>query len=610
MKLMKTALIVFLVCVLAGNASAAAAEGADFMQALLRAEAPENAVFGETPILADALQFSIPADWERSSEYDDEELCSFLYTGTDAAGRKVLFLGMEAGGETLGAELASDTDLKNLLEEAETDYIVSKLNGIDMILMGDDELAVGMGLTKGAAFFAFGFASEDYELEEILRSDKLKADMISILHSMKAIDADRLMRFDASIWEASERTEKTNSVKKAELLKFFETVTSSFAAVSISHPVCLNETLVVYVPNDWREIEDEEALCAFKGSDEDNNRATVVVHAVHANGMTAEELEADAEKQLACCTVETKELRYCTYLTKSSLVTDWLADDGTLYRLTATLDPEEGIRSEKLIGDLHQIMCRLRPVREDELELSRALAAPADADRADETPVSFRDAGFERMVRAAMKRREDEAIYPSELAAIRNLNIRCGTMRFSPETQIGSNDEQPGVLDLADLKLFPNLQTLSITDRDCAGFETLAELPELRRLILIRTGLGDCGFLAGMTLQELDLAGNDIVDFAPLAKVRGLKELNVSYTGLESLAFVRDMDLTMLAAAGNPISDLEPISNMSGLNSLYIQDTDVSSLEPLYAHENLEQIFCWGNALSDQDRQRFEGILW
>ena len=128
------------------------------------------------------------------------------------------------------------------------------------------------------------------------------------------------------------------------------------------------------------------------------------------------------------------------------------------------------------------------------------------------------------------------------------------------------------------------------------------------------------------------LAGNNIVDFAPLTEVKGLKELNVSYTGLDSLAFVRNMDLTELVTAGNPISDLEPISNMSGLSCLYIQDTDIGSLdvlrnlkelrvlyigspevdislEPLYEHENLEQIFYWG-ALSDTDKQKFEGILW
>ena len=423
-----------------------------------------------------------------------------------------------------------------------------------------------------------------------------------------------------------------NDYKKAELVKFFESVTSGIGVTSKSHPICLNEALIVYVPYDWLKTEDEESLCIFKGTDENNNSATVTVDAVYANGMTTDELEADAKKQIACCMIETKEIRYCVYLTRSSLVTAWLADDGTLYRLTANIEPKDGMRSEKLIGDLHQIMCRLRLVNEDELEQSRTFAMPADANYADEDPVSFQSAEFERMVRAAMNRGEEESIYPSELEAIENMSIRRGTMLFSREIQYGSDDKQLGVLDLADLKLFPNLFYLNITDMTCAGFKTLTELAELRRLILIRTGLSDCGFLSGMTLQKLDLAGNNIVDFAPLTEVKGLKELNVSYTGLDSLAFVRNMDLTELVTAGNPISDLEPISNMFGLSCLYIQDTDIGSLdalrnlkelrvlyigspkvdislEPLYEHENLEQIFYWG-ALSDTDKQKFEGILW
>ena len=430
-----------------------------------------------------------------------------------------------------------------------------------------------------------------------------------------------------------------NDYKKAELVKFFESVTSGIGVTSKSHPICLNEALIVYVPYDWLKTEDEESLCIFKGTDENNNSATVTVDAVYANGMTTDELEADAKKQIACCMIETKEIRYCVYLTRSSLVTAWLADDGTLYRLTANIEPRDGMRSEKLIGDLHQIMCRLRLVHEDELEQSRTFAMPADANYADEDPVSFQSAEFERMVRAAMNRGEEESIYPSELEAIENMSIRRGTMLFSREIQYGPAEGRRvdprlpgGVLDLADLKLFPNLFYLNITDMTCAGFETLTELAELRRLILIRTGLSDCGFLSGMTLQKLDLAGNNIVDFAPLTEVKGLKELNVSYTGLDSLAFVRNMDLTELVTAGNPISDLEPISNMFGLSCLYIQDTDIGSLdalrnlkelrvlyigspkvdislEPLYEHENLEQIFYWGT-LSDTDKQKFEGILW
>ena len=161
----------------------------------------------------------------------------------------------------------------------------------------------------------------------------------------------------------------------------------------------------------------------------------------------------------------------------------------------------------------------------------------------------------------------------------------------------------------------------------------MTELSELRQLILIRTGLTDCSFLSDMALTELNLAGNDISDFALITTVKGLKKLNISNTGLDTMDYFREMDLTMLVAANNPVSDLAPISNMSGLTGLYIQNTDATtlnalrnmtelgelnisglsgetSLEPLYGHEKLKRIYCWGVSLSDEDKQRFKDIMW
>ena len=201
MKLVKYVWILCLVCVIAGNASVYAAEGTDFIWELLKEVTPEDVEFGETVVLADELQFSIPADWERSAEYDDEEMCSFQFKGTDAEGRNIMFVGVEGGSESLGLEFSSYTEMRNVLVEAETSHIVSCLNGIDMIFAGDNELVTGLCLTKNGNFFAFGFGSKYYDLEAIRESGKLKADMTAILHSMEAIDEERLMNFDSSIWK-------------------------------------------------------------------------------------------------------------------------------------------------------------------------------------------------------------------------------------------------------------------------------------------------------------------------------------------------------------------------------------------------------------------------
>ena len=640
MKPMKYILILCFI-VLMGSAFTYAAEGTDFILELLNAEMPENVVFGETAILADELQFSIPADWVEVTEYyDDEEVYSFLFEGTDAEGRNVVFIGVEGVSDVFSLEHSSYTDMKNDLIEAEISHIVSSLNGVDMIFAVDDELMSGLCLTKDADVFAFGFVSEDYDLEAIRESDKLKADMTAILLSMRAFDAAKLMSFDSSIWEQAERTKDTSTVekpapaaeKKAEQDQFFKEVTSGNGVTPKSHPIYLDETLVVYIPDDWREIEDEDSICTFIGTDDDNNWVTVAIDAVQTSNMTIEELEADSKEQLACCTTSANGIRYFTVLTRSALITTWLSDEGTVYRIYTCLEPEVGIRSEKLVGDLNQIMCGIRPVYEGELEQERAITMMADRDHSDETPISFSDAEFERMVRAALGRSGETPIYPSELEAIRNMSIRSGNMMFSPEIQTQTQYDQPEVLNLTDLRLFPNLLFLDITDMKCIGFETLAELTGLRELILIRTGLEDCSFLSGMTLKALDLAGNDIADFTPIAKVKGLEELNLSATGLKSLELVMDMDLTTLVAANNPISDLGPISNMSRLSCLYIQNTNVNSLnalrnlkeleeldigdleeeislEPLYEHTKLKRIYCWWTTVSDEDRQRFENIM-
>ena len=478
---MKKITCVFFLCLvlmMSGSVSASASEGTGFMWELLKTEAPMNMEYGETVTLADTLEFSIPADWERSFEYDDEEMCSFLFKGEDAEGRNILFLGIEADSLDLGMEFSSYTDIKNKLVEAETSYILSSLNGIDMIFSGDDDFIVGMCLTQDGTFVAFGFGSDDYGLSEIRQSEKLKMDMTAILHSVQVSNADALMSFDADIWEESGRTDEPKAIdspvitpreRSAQEL-FFEGVTSGNGVTPMTHPIYLDRTLIVYIPNDWREIKDDDSICTFIGIDDEENIVTVAIDAVQTERMTIDDLESDAKEQIACCTIEANGIRYFTVLTKSSLVTAWLADDGTVYRLSAYLDSEAGMQSEKLIGDLHQIMCRLRPVHDGELAQNDTVTMLAGSDHLNEEPVSFLNTEFERMIRTSMGRGEEDPVYPSELEAIRCLSIRSGKLLFSPEIQNAASYNQPCVLDLSDLRLFPNLIFLDITDMKCSGF--------------------------------------------------------------------------------------------------------------------------------------------
>ena len=205
-------------------------------------------------------------------------------------------------------------------------------------------------------------------------------------------------------------------------------------------------------------------------------------------------------------------------------------------------------------------------------------------------PVSFHDEEFERMCRAYMGKKANDPVYPTELAAIRDLHIRTGQMDFLRKPGDAEEYSQTCDLDLTDLRLFPNLERLYICDMKCAGYEAITELKELRNLVLIRTGTTECGFLTGMTLRNLDLAGNKIGDFSPIASVKELQSLNLNGTGLKTLESIRGFDLTVLVASDNPIRDLSPVSDMKRLRKLSVNYTKVSSLEPLRNLQELEEL--------------------
>jgi len=231
------------------------------------------------------------------------------------------------------------------------------------------------------------------------------------------------------------------------------------------------------------------------------------------------------------------------------------------------------------------------PLSESELERKKTLTMLTEDDLIKEVPVLFQNKEFERMVYTALYRSKEDPVYPSELAAIRALSIRNGNMLFSPVIQEYVEYDQADILDLSDLKHFPNLIFLDITDMKCSEFEAITHLSELQQLILIRAGVTDCSFLSDMTLSELNLTGNELLSFTPVSTVGELKKLNLSHTGLTSLEPFRNLDLTELVIADNPISDLEPISNMSGLTCLSIQDTEVTSLDALRNLTELEELY-------------------
>lgn len=200
MKLRPGILALCSACWLAGNVSAGTTEGAVFIQELLEWEDTENVEFGKTVTIGDTLEFSIPSDWEELPEEEAEERCCFARRGTDEDGREVSFVGVEEMGSYYGVSYSSYADMKENYREGRYSYSATTLNGIDMVFLEDDNVAVGMCLMTNGDFFTFGFACEgNHQILEIQQSDKLKGDIAAILHSVKAINEERLMRFEGGI---------------------------------------------------------------------------------------------------------------------------------------------------------------------------------------------------------------------------------------------------------------------------------------------------------------------------------------------------------------------------------------------------------------------------
>jgi Leucine-rich repeat (LRR) protein len=97
-----------------------------------------------------------------------------------------------------------------------------------------------------------------------------------------------------------------------------------------------------------------------------------------------------------------------------------------------------------------------------------------------------------------------------------------------------------GAVDLADLRYFPRLTQLSLTDGVFSSVDMLPELPELKELDLSNNNLSDIHSLWRLrNLESLNISGNEnIKSFATLLslkKLRFLKIGNITHDGFETL---------------------------------------------------------------------------
>ena len=469
MKLAKV-MTLCIVCMLIGSVtvSAFASEGTDLLYRILNTESAENMEACDTAILFETLSFSIPSGWEKTAGEDPNKGQCFQYRCTDKDGVTVFFEGVFADAvRDSDPAINTYSDLKKRIEKEKADYIIIVFQGIEMIASGDDSLFVCMCLTQDGSALGFGFESETKSMADVARSEQLMRDITAILHSIKALPDANLMSFDEAIWGEPEpgliptpAAERSDAEKDIEV-EFFNAITDLRKDDVNTYPIFLRDQLVLSIPEDWIEIDPEDSVCAFTGADETGNRATVVVDAVKKEGITLEALAEDMKRMRASCMITANGRSFLVGLANDAVIASWLAEDDYVLTVAAYPESVEAMQSEKLTTDLMQILCRLRPVYEDELDqLAAQEALNRNADKGE--AVSFHNPEFERMVRRAMRRADEEPVYAAELQAIRNMYIRAGKIAFARGSLIAEDYQPPYVLDLSDLALFPNLRYLSI----------------------------------------------------------------------------------------------------------------------------------------------------
>lgn len=177
-------------------------------------------------------------------------------------------------------------------------------------------------------------------------------------------------------------------------------------------------------------------------------------------------------------------------------------------------------------------------------------------------PVEFTDATMEAALRLAVGADADDTVYTNQLWNVTEFTV--------PQ----------GVATLADLKLIPYVQTLTIPGIRVDTLEHLSSLAHLK---------------------TLDLSGSSFPteDIAQLASLPALTTLNLSHCGLSTIAGISDsQSLTHLNLSNNTIRNLDALMPMTTLVELDLSHNAVTSLSALSSLGSLSKLILNYNAIS------------
>ena len=155
--------------------------------------------------------------------------------------------------------------------------------------------------------------------------------------------------------------------------------------------------------------------------------------------------------------------------------------------------------------------------------------------------------------------------------------------------------------DIADLKLFKNLQTLNLNGNNVSDISVLANCTSLTRLALTGNGISDISPLAKCTkLTTLYINENNISNVSALSKCTALDTLYLDKNKLTNISGLEYCNkIRVLHINNNSISDISGLAKLTALSSLYLNNTNVSDISALKNLKGLSIVYLDGTAVND-----------
>lgn len=203
------------------------------------------------------------------------------------------------------------------------------------------------------------------------------------------------------------------------------------------------------------------------------------------------------------------------------------------------------------------------------------------------TPAEFTNENFEIAVRQYLAKPEGD-IYVEDLYGMRTLSLST----------------QPLLTDLTDLKLFPNLTALTISNCAVYDVKPVEGLQYLETLNLSRNKIRDISPLFNLErLKSLDVSNNNISEIpngiSRLTMLTNLDLLNNRISDVTPL--MGSSSLLTLNLRGNRLTELPDMSSLKSLIKADFGNNSISSIEPVDGMESLQILLADGNLLGNID---------